>query len=254
MIIQLKDIRINKLNPNVMSLEIREKLKENINKNGGFCPPLIIRNIKSPPSEFDKENTIGEISGFRLIDGHNRKIVLDELGKKETECVVLDSITDEQEMFLLANINELKGTQDFSKRAFLLEKIIESGISKDIILRFIPENERRLDFILSIALGKSESIIDNIQNQRNAIIERFVNEGFDSKGAEAMADVYSYKDYVPKAKSDIEGKKIGMRQLLIFFFGNEEDYNLAKTYFEADNNKEPKTEKLIELIKNDKKE
>jgi hypothetical protein len=42
--------------------------------------------------------------------------------------------------------------------------------------------------------------------------------------------------------------------LLIFFFGNEEDYNLAKTYFEADNNKEPKTEKLIELIKNDKKE
>lgn len=72
MLIQLKDLRANRLNPNVMPEDIKKKLKENI-KTSGLYPPLIVRAIQKPPSKFDKENTIGELSGFRIIDGHNRK-------------------------------------------------------------------------------------------------------------------------------------------------------------------------------------
>ncbi len=251
MLLSINLLRDSKLNSNVMTEDIREKLKENI-KNNKVYPALIVRKINEPPSDFDKKNTVGEINGFRIIDGHNRRRVLNELKYEKVECDVWD-IDDKTEMLLLATLNELKGTQDFSKRAILLQTINQIGISRDDLLKLIPEDSRRLEFILSLipkdGLSEIMGVLDDVEQKRNALRERFISEGFSIKHAEAMADIYAFREYVPKSQTDVEGGKIGIRPILIFFFDSPKDFGLAVKYFEAENDKEPNTAKLIDLIK-----
>jgi len=251
MLIKIQEIKNNLLNANVMLDEIREKLVSNIKEQGGKYPRIIVRRISEPPTEFDIKNTDGKPEGYRIIDGHNRLWALKQLEYKEVECDVWD-VDDKTEMLLLATLNELKGTQDLTKRAVLLKTIIDLSVPRESLIKLLPEDNRRLDFILSIAENRDLGELDsneNVQAERNALIKKFMDDGIDSKRAEAMADIYSYKKYVPTEKSDIEGKKFGQRPLLIFFFPNVEDYKKACDFFETpDGEKEPNCEKLMKLI------
>ena len=250
--ILLTELKNNKLNANIMSDNIREKLVLNIKEQGGKYPNIIVRKINEPPTQFDIDNTEGEPIGYRIIDGHNRKWALEQLKFIEAECDVWD-IGDKTEMLLLATLNELKGTQDLTRRAILLKTIIDLAVSKNDIIKFIPEDNRRLDFVLSIVDKRDlTNILDDnerVQAERNVLIQKFINEGIDPKRAEAMADIYSYKKYVPEQKTDIEGKKVGQRPFLVFWFPTAEDYQKACDYFEVVEDSEPKTEKLLDLIK-----
>lgn len=76
----IKKINLNKLvpnplNPNVMSDEVFEKLKKNIKNQKGKYPAIIVREIDGK---------------YRIIDGHNRRRALKELGYKEAKCDVWD--------------------------------------------------------------------------------------------------------------------------------------------------------------------
>jgi len=250
MLIPLKDLRNNLLNSNVMIGETFEKLKKNIKKQKGRYPMIIVRKIKVPPNGFDKMVTEGEMVGYRIIDGHNRVKALRELGYAEATCDVWEDIDDETEIMLLSTLNELKGTQDLVKRASLIQAILDMGISRESLVDLIPEDNRRLDFILGIIESKNKGeLISDLELRRNTIRQDLINKGVEPKRAEAMADIYAYKDYVPKDKKNIEGTKVGTRKFLVFWFNTEEDFKLAEKYFEAEDDKEPKTEKLINLIK-----
>lgn len=259
MLLPLNQLQENKLSANVITDETREKLKANVKKQKGKCPALIVRKIGVPPTDFDKKATVGELKGYRIIDGHNRKWALEELSYTEANCEVWD-IDDETEMLLLATLNELKGTQDLTKRAILLHTLEIMGIARDNLLKLIPEDNRRLEFILSVIKKREElkNITDEvhrrniaIEAERNALRERFIQEGVDPRRAEAMADIYSFKKYVPVPRLTLEGKKEKLRLFLIFFFDNEEDFKLTCNYFEAGEKgeKEPNTAKLLALIK-----
>ena len=255
MLILIEQLKDNKLNSNVMTDETREKLKSNIKDQGGFYPPIIVRKIGEVPTDFDKENTVGDPSGYRIVDGHNRSRALRDLGYKEVECVVWN-IDDTKELLLLATLNELKGTQDPTKRAELLETIIDLGVDRSNLLKFIPEDIRRLDFILSIVENRDSNITDpverknaDIESERRVLTEKFISQGYDPEKAAAMADINSFKGYVPKSKNFEEGKKVGLRPLLVFFFDTKEDFDKACKYFEAENEKNPNTKKLLDLIK-----
>ena len=256
--IPLNQLQNNRLSANIMIDEVQEKLKANIKRQEKY-PALIVRKIQDPPTDFDKENTIGKLNGFRIIDGHNRKRTLKELNYTQAECEIWD-IDDKTEVLLLATLNELKGTSDLMKRAVLLRTLEGIGIERNNLLKLIPEDNRRLEFALSI-LKKTpdlQEITDEVQRrnleieaERQALRERFIKEGIDPKRAEAMADIYAFKKYVPVLPPTVEGKKIQVRFLLTFFFDNEEDFKLACNYFGAgeDGKKEPNTTKLLDLIK-----
>jgi len=256
MLISLKDLKPNKLNANVMPEETREKLKLNIKQQGGKYPPLIVRKIGVPPSEFDKKYTEGKPEGYRIIDGHNRRWALRELGFDRVNCEVWD-IDDKTEMLLLATLNELKGTQNLTKRAILLQTIENIGINRSNLLKLIPEDSRRLDFVLGIVKQQDLSKITDeiskrnieVELERSVLREKFIKEGMDPKRAEAMADIYAFKQYVPKPEDKVDGKKIGTRLMLIFFFDKEIDFKKACEFFETDGVKEPNTNKLLDLIK-----
>jgi len=235
MLIKTEKILVNQLNPNVMPDDVRLKLKNNIIEQGGKYPPLILRDLKN--------------GTYRLIDGHNRLIVLKELGNKEVNCEVWD-VDDKTEYLLLATLNELKGTQDLTKRAVLLDTLTNLGVDRMKILKLIPEDSRRLDFVLSIVKAReSGDINDTIEAERDAMRERFISEGIDPNRAAAMADIYAFKKYVPKTEDIEAGSKFGLRKVLIFWFDTDEDFNFACKFFNGENEKEPNTQKLLELIK-----
>jgi ParB-like chromosome segregation protein Spo0J len=129
MLIKIEKIILNPLNPNVMPDDVRLKLKNNIIEQGGKYPPLILRDLKN--------------GTYRLIDGHNRLSVLKDLGNKEVNCEVWD-IDDKTEYLLLATLNELKGTQDLTKRAVLLDTLTSLGVDRMKILKLIPEDSRKV--------------------------------------------------------------------------------------------------------------
>ena len=249
--IQISQIKESKLNSNVMPEEIREKLISNIKLQGGKYPQIIVRKIAEKPTAFDIENTVGEPEGYRIIDGHNRKWALEQLKYTEAECDVWE-IDDKTEMLLMATLNELKGTQDFSKRADLLNKIIAVGVQTTDLLKLIPEDNSRLDFILSLANKTTAESLENVEHKRAELREKFIKDGFNAEEAGAMADIYAFKEYIPKNNTEVEGKKVGERPVMIFFFSNKEEYEMALDYFEARDDKEPKTAKLVELLKNAK--
>ena len=258
MLINIKQLQDNRLSANIMTDEVKEKLRANIARQGK-CPALIVRKIQDPATDFDRKITIGELRGYRIIDGHHRKQVLKELGYSQAECEIWD-IDDKTEVLLLATLNELKGTPDLMKRAVLLRTLEGIGIERNNLLKLIPEDNRRLEFALSI-LKKTpdlQEITDEVQRrnleieaERQALREKFIKEGIDPKRAEAMADIYAFKKYVPTLPPTIEGKKIRVRFLLTFFFDDEKDFKLACDYFEAgeEGKKEPNTTKLLDLIK-----
>lgn len=255
MIIPIEQLKNNKLNSNLMSDDTKLKLIENIKQQEGKYPPIIVRKINENPTQFDIDNTEGEVVGYRIVDGHNRKSAIEFLGYKEANCEIWD-IDDKTEMLLLATMNELKGTQDLSKRAFLLHTIELAGVDRENLLKLIPEDNSRLEFLLSVV---AESDLNNITDdvlrdnakieiERNSLVERFVNEGFSIEKAKAMADIHSYKKYVPDNDIKMEGKKFGNRPLMIFWFNSQEDYEKCCIFFETDGIKEPRTEKLISLV------
>jgi hypothetical protein len=131
-----------------------------------------------------------------------------------------------------------------------LETINSLGVSKEKLLKLIPEDNRRLDFVLSIVRQKDlVDINEKIESEREAMRERFIADGIDPDRAAAMADIYAFKKYVPKEERVDEGTKYGLRKVLIFWFDSDEDFDFAAKYFGGENEKEPNTKLLMELIK-----
>jgi len=117
--IPIKELKRDGHNPNVISSEQLEALKENIKKYG-FLVPIII----------DKDNIIA--------DGEHRALIYQELGHETIPAYKLDvSITDRK--ILRQVLNKLRGTHDPRKDREEIERILQGLEDSSELINLLPD-------------------------------------------------------------------------------------------------------------------
>jgi len=113
---RITEIEPNKFNPNQMSKESYEALKESIRKDG-IQQPLIVRPIKEE----------GDPVGFELIDGENRLKAAKEL-RMDGVPVTIEDVSDLDAMRLCYKVNADRGTMDCFKEAVFFDLLAQKGL------------------------------------------------------------------------------------------------------------------------------
>ena len=133
--IPLSELQVHPDNANVMSRDVLGKLKGHIAGHGNYEPLIVRRHPRQ-----------GE--GYELLNGHHRKLVLEELGYTTASCIVWE-VNDEEAMLLLATLNRLTGDDDLRKRAALLEKLTRRYRTATLLAK-LPETKERLEKLLEL--------------------------------------------------------------------------------------------------------
>jgi len=216
---QSKKILINKLetsslNPNEMSPDHYNKLREHI-KQAGKYPSLIVMAIGKR---------------YVLLDGHNRLQILKELSHEEVWCEIWD-VDKKRGKVILATINRLRGIDDTQKRAKLISELYSDfKEDKDLLLRLLPESERVFNTLLKMVDDEMDKTIEDLETERGIVEEKLANV-VNPEEAKEMANLYKRVD---------EGK---MR--ITFIFEDEIEYAISLKYFGI---KKPDVKKLMELV------
>ena len=138
----IKSIALSKLtahpdNPNVMSDATFRKLIRNIERTGLY-EPIVVR-----PHPKEKDH-------FEIINGHHRVKALEQLGRKEADCVVWD-VDDEQTAILLTTLNRLTGSDTPAKKIELLKKLTERmGTAQ--LARLLPQTAKQIERLTNLKL------------------------------------------------------------------------------------------------------
>ena len=128
--IPLGDLVAHPLNANVMSDELREKLRVNIGRTGRY-PFLVVR---------PHPKTRGK---YETLDGHHRIGILKDLGHTEARCDVWD-VDDREAKLLLATLNRLEGQDVPVRRAQLLHELL-GEMSLDDLSGLLPETDTQIE-------------------------------------------------------------------------------------------------------------
>src|SRR2546426_5247338 len=133
--VPLDDLRPHPLNSNVMTEDLKAKLKAHIKRTGRY-PFLVVRPHPKEPGK------------FQVLDGHHRIEILRELGHTEVRCDVWD-VTDREAKLLLATLNRLQGQDVPIRRAELLHELL-GEMSIDDLAGLLPESDRQLEELHSL--------------------------------------------------------------------------------------------------------
>lgn len=133
--IALEQLHAHPDNANVMSAEYLAKLAGHIESSGHY-EPLVVR---PHPRE---QNC------YELINGHHRKMVLEQLGHSHADCLVWE-VSDGEALMLLASVNRLVGRDDPRKRAALLDKLTRRYGREHLPTR-LPETAAKLQQLLAL--------------------------------------------------------------------------------------------------------
>jgi ParB-like chromosome segregation protein Spo0J len=131
------------LNANVMSEDLREKLKAHIKRTGRY-PFLVVR----PHPEADGK--------YQVLDGHHRVAVLRKLGHTEARCDVWE-VNDREAKLLLATLNRLEGQDAPIRRAQLVHELLGEMNLADLA-GLLPETEKQIDELHSLLEFPAEEI------------------------------------------------------------------------------------------------
>jgi hypothetical protein len=101
------------------------KLAENIAREDNY-PPLVVRPHPT------------EAGSFQVLDGHQRRRILQRLGHERATCYVWPC-DDETALLLLATLNRLEGQDDPRLRAELLRRLSELS-SPDELALLLPDD------------------------------------------------------------------------------------------------------------------
>lgn len=141
--IELSRLRSHPLNSNVMDAASLRKLKAHL-KRSGWYPPLIVR-----PAD-------DEGGAYQVVDGHHRWRAIEALGHQAADCVVWDVDADEA-LVLLSTLNRLRGQDDPTRRAALIEHLqnrLRSGASE--LAALLPESPAQIEKHLSLRRAAPE--------------------------------------------------------------------------------------------------
>jgi len=206
----INQINQNFLNPNELSLEQLDKLRENIQRTNQY-PSLVV---------LKRDN------GYLLLDGHSRHQVLKELGHKEVWCEVWD-LTEKDANLVLATLNSLHGIDDIGKRSRLIAELYQNFEEEiEILAKLLPESEKSMSTYLKISADDINNISEDL---RRELIEDRLSLVIESDDAKRLA-----KSYEPKKE----------RLRISFVFEEESDYVKALKYF----GRNPDVNKLMKLI------
>lgn len=150
--IPLDQLIAHPLNANVMSEELREKLRAHIKRSGRY-PFLVVR---PHPKEPDR---------FEILDGHHRVGILRELGHTDARCDVWD-VSDREAKLLLATLNRLEGQDQPVLRAQLIHELL-GEMSLGDLAGLLPESDRQLEELHSLLEFPAEEIAALLEDQAN---------------------------------------------------------------------------------------
>lgn len=141
--IPLDDLVPHPLNANVMSEELREKLRAHIKRTGRY-PFLVVRPHPEQPGK------------YQVLDGHHRVAILRDLGHTEARCDVWE-VDDREAKLLLATLNRLQGQDVPIRRAQLLHELL-GEMSMEDLAGLLPESDKQLEDLHSLLEFPAEEI------------------------------------------------------------------------------------------------
>ncbi len=141
--VPLDDLIPHPLNSNVMTGEMREKLKAHI-KRTGRTPFIVVRPHPDKPGK------------YQILDGHHRVEILRDLGHTEARCDVWE-VSDREAKLLLATLNRLEGQDQPMRRAQLIHELL-GEMRLDDLAGLLPESDRQLEELHSLLEFPAEEI------------------------------------------------------------------------------------------------
>ena len=114
-------------NPNRMSKRNFTRLVRNIERTGRY-EPLVVRR---------------QGDCFQIINGHNRRLVLRQLGYETVDAVVWD-LDDAEADILLCTLNRLKGSDVLAKKLTLLERLNRNTEARELA-RLLPYTRSQIE-------------------------------------------------------------------------------------------------------------
>jgi ParB-like chromosome segregation protein Spo0J len=143
--VPLDDLVPHPLNSNVMSEDLREKLKAHIRRTGRY-PFLVVRPLGQK---------------YQVLDGHHRVAILRELGHTEARCDVWD-VDDREAKLLLATLNRLEGQDQPIRRAQLIHELLGEMGMEDLA-GLLPESDRQLEDLHSLLEFPAEEVAAQLE-------------------------------------------------------------------------------------------
>jgi hypothetical protein len=146
---KIKTIALLKLiahpdNPNVMSEAMFRKLVRNIERTGLY-EPIVVR--RHP----EKRGNSATADKFQIINGHHRVKALEQLGRKEADCVVWN-VDDQETAILLTTMNRLGGSDVPAKKIELLNKLT-AGMQTAQLARLLPQTAKQIERLKNLKLN-----------------------------------------------------------------------------------------------------
>jgi ParB-like chromosome segregation protein Spo0J len=158
--VRLDDLVPHPMNANVMTDELREKLRAHIGRTGRY-PYLVVRSHPTEPGRFE------------VLDGHHRLAILRELGHTEARCDVWD-VDDRETKVLLATLNRLEGQDVPVRRAELLHALL-GEMSLDDLAGLVPETAgeiRDLHSLLEFPVDGLAALLDEEVKAQEELVPR----------------------------------------------------------------------------------
>jgi len=168
----INKIITNSLNPNYLEPADYKRLKELIQREGNY-PPLIVNKRDGK---------------YYLIDGHQRLMVLKELGYTDVKVDIWE-VDEATEHLLLATLNRLHGKSRTIKKRELY-KLLKKEVPTELLARICPENRKFInDIILEQRQGKKEKIdfikkiqfIQLLTREEYKYVTDYINKRFKKK-------------------------------------------------------------------------
>ena len=143
--IPLDELMAHPLNANIMSEDLREKLKVHIKQSGRY-PFLVVRPYEGK---------------YQVLDGHHRIAILKELGHREARCDVWE-VDDREAKLLLATLNRLEGQDQPIRRAQLIHELL-GEMSLDDLGGLLPETDKQIEELHSLLEFPAEEIAAQLE-------------------------------------------------------------------------------------------
>ena len=145
--IPIEKLAVHPGSPNRMSKRNFARLVRNIERTGLY-EPLVVRpcpagNCHSCESRNPETGGHTKHDCFQIINGHNRRLALRQLGYETADAVVWD-LDDAEADILLCTLNRLKGSDVLAKKLALLKRLNRNTEARELA-RLLPFTRSQIE-------------------------------------------------------------------------------------------------------------